>query len=63
MNEKHLLWHIFKYLGDLTVYDMIGDLENKKTMFSENPQPGEISVAKALEERHDAYVKARQNGR
>lgn len=63
MNRKHLLWHIFDMMEkmDIRVDDFIESINMEGTMFSEKPQEGEISVAKALYERYDAYVKVKQN--
>jgi hypothetical protein len=45
---------------DMDITDMIESFNHSKTMFSDDPQPGEIAVASALYERHDAYIKAKK---
>jgi hypothetical protein len=46
---------------DMDLSDMVECASYGKTMFSDNPQPGEISVAEALSERIEAYKKAKLN--
>ena len=66
MNNKHLLYHIFEYMEacDMDLSDIVECYSYSKTKFSENPQPGEISVADAIHERIEAYkkVKVQKNG-
>ncbi len=64
MNEKHLLWHIFKHLEncDIDINDIVQSFEINEERFSVNPQPGEITVAQAVRERYEAYKKAKVNG-
>ena len=63
MNSKHLLWHLFRHLedADIDISDIITSLAMNEAMFSEKPQPGEITVADALHERYEAYKKSRMN--
>jgi hypothetical protein len=61
LNEKHLLWHIFNWLGPDRFREMFLDFDATKTRFSDNPQSGEIAVSHALRERYDAYLKASKN--
>lgn len=63
MNRKHLLWHVFQYMEacDMDISDMIEACSYNKTMFSDNPQQGEITVAQAMQERYSAYKKSLHN--
>lgn len=61
MNRKHLLWHVFNSLEPYYIRDMIDALEHNKVTFSENPQAGEISVAKAIRDKYDEYEKSVKN--
>lgn len=63
MNEKHLLWHIFGFLDEAIIEEMIDQFSDVVTprYFSDIPQHGEITVGIALHERYDAYKKAKQN--
>ena len=64
MNEKHLLWHIFDFLDEATIEEMIEQFSDTVTprRFSDTPQQGEITVGVALRERYEAYKKAQKNG-
>lgn len=61
MNEKHLLWHIFGFLDEAIIEEMIDQFSDVVTprRFSDNPQPSEITVGAALRERYEAYKKVR----
>jgi len=61
MNDKHLLYYLFHYMEqcNMNLPAMIEWFEMYKYTFSDNPQPGEITVAAAIEERYHAYRKAR----
>jgi hypothetical protein len=66
VNRKHLLWYVFQYMESqkMELDDMIEILEQKGIMFSDNPEPGEWSVARALS--HAVYdyetAKEKMNG-
>jgi len=59
VNRKHLLWHIFDFLDEATIEEMIDQFSDVVTprRFSDTPQPGEITVGAALRERYEAYKK------
>jgi hypothetical protein len=59
VNRKHLLWHLFDYLGEEQIQFMISNWEVQKRSFSDNPLPGEISVSESFKERYEAYKKVR----
>ena len=61
MNRKHLLWHVFDFLDEAVIEEMIDQFSDRVTprYFSDTPQSGEITVGAALQERYDAYKKAR----
>jgi hypothetical protein len=44
---------------DMDLSDMVEAYAYNRTKFSENPQPGEISVSDAIHERIEAYKKAK----
>ena len=46
----------------MDITEMIEAASYNKTTFSDNPQPGEMTVADALYERIEAYKKAKMNG-
>lgn len=61
MNEKHLLWHMFGFLDEAIIEEMIDQFSDKVTprYFSDTPQQGEITVGDALRERYEAYKKVK----
>lgn len=47
---------------DIDVGDFCEAIGMSGATFSDNPQPGELSVSDALYERYEAYKKALKNG-
>lgn len=58
MTEKHLLFWMWKFLesvGKQREKDIIEIAKKENWKFSDNPQAGEITVTKALEESYKEY--------